>query len=171
MRRWSPCFVPRPGGSAVTGWLRGEVRRSSRKVQQLGRLTCDLHRPDPTLWPAPATFIDLDATSYGSVVRRTALFGSSQELSDEVSDNRHGQRWTPADTHGQSVPGQACCDAGSPRLYLASGRRGHSRPSEARKCRRCRPGWLWMAHRGPRRQGYGGQQGLARRRTRRHHLG
>ena len=58
------------------------------------------------------------------VVRRTVLFGSSQELSDEVSDNRHRQRWTPADTHGRSVPGQACCGAGSPRLYLASGRRG-----------------------------------------------
>ena len=25
--------------------------------------------------------------------------------SDKVSDNRHGQRWTLADTHGRSVPG------------------------------------------------------------------
>ena len=45
-------------------------------------------------------------------------------LSDEVSDNRHGQRWTSADTHGWSAAGHACCGAGSPRLYLASGRRG-----------------------------------------------
>ena len=44
--------------------------------------------------------------------------------SDKVSDNRHEQRWTPADTHGRSVPGQGYCGAGSPRLYLASGRRG-----------------------------------------------
>ena len=61
------------------------------------------------------------------VVRRTALFGSPQELSDEVSDNRDRQRWTPADTHGRSVPGQACCGAGSLHLYLASGRRGRLR--------------------------------------------
>ena len=61
------------------------------------------------------------------VVRCTALFGSPQELSDEVSDNRDRQRWTPADTHGRSVPGQACCGAGSLHLYLASGRRGRLR--------------------------------------------
>jgi hypothetical protein len=41
-----------------------------------------------------------------------------------VSDNRHRQRWTPADTDGRSVPGQARCSAGSRRQYLASGRRG-----------------------------------------------
>jgi hypothetical protein len=33
--------------------------RCSSKVQQLGRLTSDLHRPDTTLWPAPATFMPL----------------------------------------------------------------------------------------------------------------
>ena len=37
-------------------------------------------------------------------------------LSDEVSDNRHGQRWTSADIHGRPVAGHACCGAGSPRL-------------------------------------------------------
>ncbi len=67
------------------------------------------------------------------VVQRTAQFGSSQELSDEVSDNRHRQRWTPVDTHGRSVPGQACCGAGSPRLYLASGRRGRRLRSGPRR--------------------------------------
>jgi hypothetical protein len=41
-----------------------------------------------------------------------------------MSDNRHRQWWTPADTGGRSVPGQACCGAGSPRGNLASGRRG-----------------------------------------------
>ena len=51
--------------------------------------------------------------------------------SDEVSDNRHRQRWTPADTHGRPVAGQLSCDAGSPRLYLASGRRGQCRRSGA----------------------------------------
>jgi hypothetical protein len=59
-----------------------------------------------------------------------SVWGSSRSRparerpSDKVSDNRHGQRWTPADAHGRSVPGQGCCGAGSPRLYLASGRRG-----------------------------------------------
>jgi hypothetical protein len=38
----------------------------SSKVQQPGRLTSDLHRPDLTIRPAPPTFIDLPATSYGS---------------------------------------------------------------------------------------------------------
>ena len=28
-------------------------------------------------------------------------------LSDEVSDNRHGQQWTSADIHGRSVAGHA----------------------------------------------------------------
>ena len=42
-----------------------------------------------------------------------------QSLSDQVSDNRHRQRQTPADIHGQRAPGQACCGAGSRRLYLA----------------------------------------------------
>jgi hypothetical protein len=37
-----------------------------------------------------------------------------------VSDNRHRQRWTPADTYGRSAANQACCGASSPRLYLAS---------------------------------------------------
>jgi hypothetical protein len=45
-------------------------------------------------------------------------------LSDEVSDNRHGQRWTSADTCGRSAAGHAFCGAGSPCLYSASGRRG-----------------------------------------------
>jgi hypothetical protein len=40
--------------------------RCSSKVQQPARLTSELHRPDTTLWPAPATFIDLLAASYGS---------------------------------------------------------------------------------------------------------
>jgi len=44
--------------------------------------------------------------------------------SDEMSDNRHRQRWTPADTHGQSAAGHTRCGAGSPRRNLASGRRG-----------------------------------------------
>ena len=28
-----------------------------------------------------------------------------ERLSDKVSDNHHGQRWTPADLHGRPVPG------------------------------------------------------------------
>ena len=44
-----------------------------------------------------------------------------------MSNHRHRQRWTPADTHGRSIPAQACCAAGSPRQYLASGRRGCQR--------------------------------------------
>jgi len=54
--------------------------------------------------------------------------------SDEVSDNRHRQRWTPADTHGRPVAGQLSCDAGSPRLYLASGRRGQPELSQFSAC-------------------------------------
>ena len=63
------------------------------------------------------------------VMHRPSVLGEqavlhAQRLSDQVSDNRHGRRRTPADIHGRSVPGQACCDAGSPGRYLASGRRG-----------------------------------------------
>jgi hypothetical protein len=46
--------------------------------------------------------------------------------SNEVSNNRHRQRWTPADTRRRPIPGQACCGAGSPHRDLASGRRGHA---------------------------------------------
>ena len=53
--------------------------------------------------------------------------------SDEVSDNRHRQRWTPADIHGRSAAGHARCGAGSPRRNLASGRRGQQSSS------RCSP--------------------------------
>ncbi len=42
-----------------------------------------------------------------------------------MSNNRHHQRWTPADTDGRSLPSQACRNAGSPHRDLASGRRGH----------------------------------------------
>jgi len=48
----------------------------------------------------------------------------AERPSDELSDNRHRQRWTPADTHGRSAAGHACCSAGSTRRNLASGRRG-----------------------------------------------
>jgi hypothetical protein len=47
-----------------------------------------------------------------------------RRLSDKVSDNRHSQRRTPANTHERSVAGHACYGAGSPHLCLASGRRG-----------------------------------------------
>ena len=58
------------------------------------------------------------------VMHRPSVLGEqavlhAQRLSDQVSDNRHGRRRTPADIHGRSVPGQACCDAGSPGRYLA----------------------------------------------------
>ena len=49
----------------------------------------------------------------------------TRRLSDEVSDNRHGQRRTSADPHGRSAAGHRRCGAGSERLYLGSGRRGH----------------------------------------------
>lgn len=55
-----------------------------------------------------------------------------ERLSNQMSNNRHRQQWTPADTHGQSVPGHACCGAGSPRLYLASGRRGQCQHAHRR---------------------------------------
>ena len=48
----------------------------------------------------------------------------AQRLSDEVSDNRHGQRRTSADTHGRSAAGHARCGAGNSCRNLASGRRG-----------------------------------------------
>jgi len=44
--------------------------------------------------------------------------------SNQVSNNRHGRRWTLMDTHGRPVPGGTRCSAGSPRQYLGSGRRG-----------------------------------------------
>ena len=37
-----------------------------------------------------------------------------------MSNNHHRQQRTPADIHGQSVPGRAFHGAGNPRLYLAS---------------------------------------------------
>lgn len=45
-------------------------------------------------------------------------------LSDEVSDNRHGQQWTSTDIRGRCAAGRARCGAGSPYRYLGSGRRG-----------------------------------------------
>ena len=48
----------------------------------------------------------------------------AQRLSDEVSDNRHGQRRTSADIHGRSAAGHARCGAGNSCRNLASGRRG-----------------------------------------------
>jgi hypothetical protein len=48
--------------------------------------------------------------------------------SNQVSNNHHRQRWTPANTHGRSIPAQACCDAGCPCQFLTSGRRGPPRP-------------------------------------------
>jgi hypothetical protein len=65
----------------------------------------------------------MELSSCRAFIRLTRIT-DSRAISDQVSDNHHRQRWTPADTHGQSVPGHACCGAGSPRLYLASGRRG-----------------------------------------------
>jgi hypothetical protein len=48
----------------------------------------------------------------------------TQRLSDEVSDNRHGQWRTSADIHGRSAAGRARYGAGKPGRNLASGRRG-----------------------------------------------
>jgi hypothetical protein len=48
----------------------------------------------------------------------------AQRLSDEVSDNRHGQRRTSADISGRSAAGHARCGAGNSCRNLASGRRG-----------------------------------------------
>jgi len=47
-------------------------------------------------------------------------------------NNRHRQRWTPADTRGRSAAGHACYGAGSPRRNLASGRRGRCQLGEPR---------------------------------------
>jgi len=44
--------------------------------------------------------------------------------SNQVSNNRHGQRRTPADVDRRSFPGQARNSVGSRRSALASGRRG-----------------------------------------------
>jgi hypothetical protein len=71
-----------------------------------------------------------------------------ERSSDKVSDNRQGQRWTPADTHGRPVPGQACCGAGSPRLYLASGRRGRRFKSGHPDSRQGPGRWLRCWHGG-----------------------
>ena len=49
-----------------------------------------------------------------------------------MSDNRHGQRWTSADTHGRSAAGHACCDAGSPGRDLASERKASGSARAAR---------------------------------------
>lgn len=56
--------------------------------------------------------------------RPTGRPSMRERLSNQVSNYRHYQRWTPADAGGQSIPGQAGRSAGSQRRYLASGRRG-----------------------------------------------
>ena len=45
--------------------------------------------------------------------------------SNQVSNNHHQRRWTPADIDGRPFPGQTSYSPGSPHRYLASGRRGH----------------------------------------------
>jgi hypothetical protein len=60
-------------------------RQCSSKVQQPGRLTSDLHRPDLAFSPAPVTFIDLRAAGYGCgrpthVPHSTATSGQSRSL-------------------------------------------------------------------------------------------
>lgn len=59
-----------------------------------------------------------------SVWGQQPLTTGSRTASDKVSDNRHGQRGTAVDAHGRSAAGHGCWGAGSPRLSLASGRRG-----------------------------------------------
>lgn len=88
--------------------------RSAHHSEQAGEVT---HLPD------------LYRTQPHRLEKRVGDGGRSRPTherpSDKVSDNHHGQRWTPADTHGRSSAGHPCCGAGSPRRYLASGRRGH----------------------------------------------
>ena len=36
-----------------------------------------------------------------------------EEAGNQVSNNRHPQRRTPADMHGRRCPGQICCNPGS----------------------------------------------------------
>jgi hypothetical protein len=66
--------------------------------------------------------------------KQTPTTRAHERPSNQVSNNRHRQQWTPADADGRSFPGQACRSAGSLHHDLASGRRGQARPS----CRACR---------------------------------
>ena len=49
--------------------------------------------------------------------------------SNQVNNNHHRQRWTPADIDRRRFPGQICPSHDSRHLYLASGRRGQ-RPGQ-----------------------------------------
>jgi hypothetical protein len=73
----------------------------------------------------PADVEELSRADMESVHRDGSRSQAARERpSDKMTDNRHGQRWTLADTHGRSVLGKRCCGAGRPPLDLASGRRG-----------------------------------------------
>ena len=58
------------------------------------------------------------AGSASGLGKRTS--GNADTALQADSTNRHRQRWTPADSHGRSIPDQVCSDAGSSRQYLAS---------------------------------------------------
>ena len=84
------------------------------------RATAVLGDHPHTRWTAP---VDRDKA------RASSLHPGGQaevcaELSNQVSNDRQRQQWTPADADGRSCPGQECLGAGSPHGELASGRRG-----------------------------------------------
>jgi hypothetical protein len=62
---------------------------------------------------------DLESVWVASVAN-----AACERPSNQVSNNRHRQQWTPTDADGQSFPGQARRSAGSRHRNLASGRRG-----------------------------------------------
>jgi hypothetical protein len=69
----------------------------------------------------------------GERLRSLAAQGrASGSLERVLNNNRHRQRWTPADADGRWSPGQAGRSPDSPRRALASGRRG-------RMCNACFP--------------------------------
>lgn len=67
---------------------------------------------------------EMSRPDLSDVVRLTWTGRQREIASNQLSNNRHHQRWTPADADGRSFAGQAHCLAGSSHRNLASGRRG-----------------------------------------------
>jgi len=63
--------------------------------------------------------------------KQPLVISARERPSDQMSDNRHRQRWTPADVDGRCFPGRTCRCPDSPPRDLASGRRGRRRAAEA----------------------------------------
>jgi hypothetical protein len=109
-----------PARQMATGLLRHRYRGRSTSPAAVARLSGQTGRRSQSGTP----WRDMLAGSRVEIVRASPRTLACERPSNQVSNNRHRQWWTPMDSHGRSIAAQACSDADSPRQYLASGRRG-----------------------------------------------